>query len=157
MLSPGDDALDFPLGSEPEGDWLHIDIVRDHHPDRPREPDWAGKKTLLAELRADLVKHGVPTEMAGWQQWSTAGDSFSWLVAAVSGGGAGTTLALALHKFVDRHKGKQVVLRQDGSVAEVTGYSAEDVERILKVAMREERGPGPDQGHALPQPSDQND
>jgi hypothetical protein len=137
---------------------VSIDILRRSDDTDRREPDWPGKEVFLAQLRADLVEHGVPVTDAWASQMSTNGDSFSWLVAAMGTGGAGTALALALHKFIDRHKHTKVIIHQDGHAVEVTGYSAKDVERILKAAShKEEPDTEPDQSQEPPQLSDQAD
>lgn len=57
------------------------------------------------------------------------------LVAAFGAGGAGSVLAAALMKFFSRHRGKKVVFGVNGKVRSIQGYSAAEVERVIKATQ----------------------
>ncbi|WP_432198221.1 hypothetical protein [Streptomyces sp. bgisy027] len=65
-------------------------------------------------------------------EWPIFGDV---LIAIFGAGGAGTVLAAALKKFFTRHQGKKVAFRVNGNVESIHGYSAAEVERIVKATQ----------------------
>ncbi|OLZ51570.1 hypothetical protein [Amycolatopsis keratiniphila] len=57
----------------------------------------------------------------------------------VGSGGAVTALVVALQKFFERYKDKNVSFGPNGQVESMTGFSARDVTRVLDAANRIQR------------------
>jgi hypothetical protein len=53
------------------------------------------------------------------------------LTVSLRSGGVGPALAVALQKFLERHKNKSVTFRPDGKVEKIFGYSAKDVTTMV--------------------------
>jgi len=68
------------------------------------------------------------------------------LVVAVGSGGAITAMAVALQKFIERHKDKKFVLKNAQTTSLlISGYSAAELERLLIVLRKSQERPRTDE------------
>ncbi|MFD8710909.1 hypothetical protein ACFV07_10645 [Streptomyces anulatus] len=85
------------------------------------------------------VEFHTERQMVGEVGYAGPGDTWpvvgNVLVAAMGAGGAGTVLAAALMRFFTRNRGKRVAFRTDGKVQSMHGYSAAEVERVVRVTQ----------------------
>ncbi|OXM43119.1 hypothetical protein CFP75_39655 [Amycolatopsis alba DSM 44262] len=100
------------------------------------DPDPDGGKYMRALLdgRSDVrwsVKHGYIPHLAS--------GSGIWVDVVVAAGGAGTVLAATLGKLFTRHQDKTVEFDVHGKLKIVRGYSAKDVDRIVRALKLGER------------------
>ncbi|MEU3767910.1 hypothetical protein AB0E55_22900 [Amycolatopsis keratiniphila] len=102
-----------------------------------RIPDGGEYLRALLDGRSDVQwkvnKSYIPNIASG------SGTYVDVVVAAVSTGGAGTVLMATLGKLFTRHQDKTVEFDVDGELKIVRGYSAKDVERIVKALELGER------------------
>ena len=61
----------------------------------------------------------------------SAGSWLEVIAVALGSGGAVTTLAIALQKFLERHKDKNVSFGPEGRLESMAGYSAKHVQQVL--------------------------
>jgi len=108
----------------------------------PGDPDFDGGKYMRAlldgrsDVRWRIGWRGIPgTEFSGPDGMTLA----NVIVAAVSAGGAGTVLMATLGKLFTRHQDKTVEFDVDGRLKVVRGYSAKDVDRVVKALELGER------------------
>ncbi|MFJ2574976.1 hypothetical protein ACIOYT_31740 [Streptomyces halstedii] len=84
------------------------------------------------EFHTERMKVGEVGSPGPGDTWPVVGNV---LVAALGAGGAGTVLAAALMRFFTRNRGKKVAFRTDGKVQSMHGYSAAEVERVVRATQ----------------------
>jgi hypothetical protein len=98
------------------------------HPGQP-ERDLRVSPEHAVELRSYLEAEGLHV---GRVIEFSVGDWLEVFSVFVGGGGAGSALVVALQKFIERHKEKNISFGPEGCVQSMTGFDAEDVIRVLR-------------------------
>lgn len=83
------------------------------------------------ELQALLEEHDVKAERRSLHLRSAGAQVLATVVTIAENPAAWATLGVAVKTFLDRHKGKEIRLDENG-VNEAKNYSARDIERIVK-------------------------